>query len=266
MRCRSDQQKRQQRPRRRNQRGAHQRRSSCERRVLYIERAAPEPEDRGDGDIARRFLEVETLEQVEDAERYQQRHRESKRPQATPVQVIGADKEHRGDRDRQCVEDAQLLDGFDLQEEMAAPGDVRCQRRDKVDGRDRCCRKRNDQRQRVGATEGAKRKRKPVKAEPPGSSVAPARGQVTPVLDDQPDRDDDRQCGREAVVDESEQRTGEQREQDEQTEMPVVPAQAKKEHARTEPVPLDPKHHAAQAQPDGPDARRDLFSATACPA
>src|SRR5919108_2073442 len=65
--------------------------------------------------------------------------------------------------------------------------------------------------------------------------------EIAPVLGDQPQPCHRHQRGREAVVDKPGQRPQPEREQQQQAEVPVVPARPEKVHARPELMPFDPK-------------------------
>src|SRR5919201_6996854 len=139
------------------------------------------------------------------------------------------------------MKDPQLLHALDMQQQMPAPANVRRQCREKINGRDRRRRERGQQRQRIGLAKRTQRMRPSMKTESPGRGVPSMRGEVTPVLGDQPQAGEGGKCGGEAVVDKPRQRPDRKRDQNQQTQMPVVPASAEEVHPRAERMTLDPK-------------------------
>jgi hypothetical protein len=86
-----------------------------------------------------------------------------------------------------------------------------------------------------------------VQPEPPGGRVAAAREDVAPVLGDQPDAGGGgKQAGQRVVV-EAERDPEREQEDDQEAEVPFVPAQAEEVDPRAERVPLD-----TQAKPSAP--------------
>jgi hypothetical protein len=174
--------------------------------VFDVERTGSPDQEPGDGEVAEGLLEVETLQQVEERACEQECDRQLQGAAATAIQVVGADQEQRSDRYGKRVKDAQLTHRFDVREHMAAPAHVGCHRRDEIGRGDRCGGERDQRRKRVGAAERAQGMRVPVKTEPPGGRIALVAGQVTPVLRDQPQRDEHDQQSGEAVVNDAEER------------------------------------------------------------
>jgi hypothetical protein len=80
-----------------------------------------------------------------------------------------------------------------------------------------------------------------VQAEPPGGGVAAVRGEIAPVLRDQPDPDYHDERSGEAVVHQPDECADRERGQHEHAEVPVMPAAPEEKDARTELVLLDPK-------------------------
>src|SRR6266516_2114120 len=154
-----NEQEREEQPRRSDEGRAQERRASVERFVVDVERSTAEPEDRRDGEIAGRFLEVEPFEEVECCEGQQKKNGQLKCTKVTAIEVVRTDKEHDRDRDRQRVKDAQFLNRFDLQQQMPAPAHVRRQRREQIDECNRRCSDRNKQRERVCAPKATQRQR-----------------------------------------------------------------------------------------------------------
>src|SRR2546421_8513285 len=122
-----------------------------------VERSPSEPEDRRDGEVARRLLEVESFEEVEDPERDEQGDCEVERTQTTLVEVIGADQQDDRDRDCEGMKDVELVNGLDVQQEATTPAHVRRQRREKIDHGDRGSRAGDEEGERVGTPKRAQR-------------------------------------------------------------------------------------------------------------
>src|SRR5207253_9533560 len=93
--------------------------------------------------------------------------------------------------------------------------------------------------ERIGATEGPERIRPAVEAELPRGGVAARRDQVMPVLGDEPDTGESRECPREVVLDAAEEGACRKREQDRGAEVPLVEAKSGQVQTGTERVPLD---------------------------
>jgi len=118
----------------------------------------------------------------------------------TAIEVVRTDEEHDRDRNRQSVKDAQLLNRFDLQQQMPAPTHVRRQRREQIDERDRRCTDGSEERERVCTPEATQREWVAMKSQPPRSGVTASRCEITPVLRDQPQPGGCRETRRERVV------------------------------------------------------------------
>ncbi len=230
-----DERERQEQSCERHERRSPERRAPSDRLVLDVEGASSPPEDTGDGEVADRLFDGRASQEVEDAERDEERDRKLERAAAPAKEVVGADQEHDGDRDREGVEDPQLLDGVRVREQVAAgrQGGVELGDGNRRAG-ERC-----DQRQGIGAAEGPQRVRMTVQAEAPGRGVPAARGQVAPVLRDQPQTGKrDEQHGQ-APVHEPRQHSDRERPEHEHSEVPVVPAHAEEVHPGPERVLLD---------------------------
>src|SRR5205807_11413 len=114
-----------------------------------------------------RFLEVETLEEVERCEREQQKESQLKRAKAPAVEIVGTDEQHDRDRNRQGMKETQLLYRLDLQQQVPAPARVRRQGREQIDQRDRRRSHGDQQRERVRTPKAAQREWGTMQSQPP---------------------------------------------------------------------------------------------------
>ena len=119
---------------------------------------------------------------------------------------------------------------FDLQQQVAAPGHVRRQRRADVDDAGDQRRRRREAGEAVAAAHVAKRCDARVQKRAPGGRVAARGEEVVPVLDDEPARDE-REQRQARVLDDSGQpkRTGEGHDCDAQ--LPLVDTPSEHAHA-----------------------------------
>ena len=159
------------------------------------------------------------------------------------AEVEGDDDERDARRHCQGVEDGHGLHRLELEEQVVAPGDRRCQRRGEVDEADGECDRGREARQSFPPADRTERRRPPVQTDPPGGSIAPRGGHdVLPVLRHQPDPEragegwDERQSPR---VD-GETRADER--EDAEPEMPFVDPPPEHEDARAEPMAVKANH------------------------
>ncbi len=112
--------------------------AQANRIVPDVERVAAPPEQRGDRPRQERLLDVEPLEQVECAEQEQEDECRLQRPLATAREVEGGHDQRRAGGKCKRVEDGHGLHRFEVEQQVAAPADVRRQRRADIDdARDR---------------------------------------------------------------------------------------------------------------------------------
>jgi hypothetical protein len=156
--------------------------------VPDIEGAAAEPEHSAGDEREEGLLEVEALEQVERAEGEQQAECDPPRTVAPAPEVEGADDQGDARRDGDRVEERHELDRLDLEEQMAAPGDVRGQRGREVHRADGQRRRSGDRGEALEPAALSQRGRHAVDPEAPAGGVAEAGEEVAPVLGDEPGR------------------------------------------------------------------------------
>jgi hypothetical protein len=116
---------------------APERGAQAERRLPHAERVARPPQEPGRAKRQRRLLEVEALEEVDDAEAEQQGERDVAGAPPPPLQVDGRDDQRRRRGNGERVEERQGADGLRGEQEVAAPADVGRQGRAEVDDPDR---------------------------------------------------------------------------------------------------------------------------------
>ncbi len=134
-------------PVKRQQRHPPERRAQRHRLVAHAERRTTGQQDKRRPPGDRRLLEVEALQQVEQAEGQHQTDRHLPRP-AAALEQVGSDQQQREPgRERERMEQPDRLDRLDLEEHVAAPADVRSQRRADVDDPDKCRRECSQTRQ-----------------------------------------------------------------------------------------------------------------------
>src|SRR5439155_19541635 len=97
---------------------------------------ASPPQQAGESDVESRLLGVQTLEDVQDGEREQDREGELPRPAAPPAEIERGYEQPCARRQGQRVEERHSLDRLEPEEQVPAPADVRRQRRDEIDGGD----------------------------------------------------------------------------------------------------------------------------------
>ena len=100
------------------------------------EGAAPPPQQRRRRPAQDRLLEVETLEQRDDAERDRQAERELPRTPPPRTEIEGDDDQRDAEWDGQSVEHRHDLHGLEPEQEVVPPRDVRRQRRGEVEQAD----------------------------------------------------------------------------------------------------------------------------------
>ena len=244
-----DHEEREQEPGEKDERRPEKGGTTSDRLMLDVERAPSPPENTGNCEITDRLDDIRTPQKIEDTETEQERDRNVDRSAAPAVKVVGADEEDGGNRNREGMEDTQLMNRRHLGEQPPTPANIWHDGRHEIDYCDRGSRERRDQRQRISAAEHPKRVRASMETETPRRRVPSTRGQVAPVLGDQPETGQRGDHRRKAVVHKPDQRANHERQQHDDTEMPVVPAQAQKVNPRPQRVLLDPEAPSAQSLP-----------------
>jgi hypothetical protein len=210
--------------------------------VTDAEGAASDPEHYCGGDAARRRLEIEAFQQVEQRQAGEQHEREPERALPAPPEVRSRDEEQHRGRHGGRVGEPQRFEGLDVEQQVVSPGDVRLDRGREVDEAGERRDHRGELRERVGAAHGPQRVHRHVQPEPPGGGVAVRGKEVAPVFGDQPDADERGGCGSETGVDAVGERAHAQPEQQGDPKMPLVNAGAHDVDTGPESMSVDSEH------------------------
>ena len=194
------------------------------------------PEHRGQSPADDRFLDVETLEEVQEAEDAEQRERDRQGPAATARELPRGAEEGKPGGQGQRMGQRHLVDGGDGQEGAQPRRHRGGQRRGDVDQPDEGGRAGGEQGDALIRRCGGQ-VRGPVQPGPPHGRVARGRVQIAPVLDHQPRSGREQRGDRDGA--QSRQRQYAAGEQRGDPDMAFVQPPAEHEQPRAERVALD---------------------------
>ena len=160
--------------------------TGAKRLVLNVEGLPAVPERGRQARRERCLFDVETLEDVYDREENEHDDRDLQGPPAAAVERGRGETEHDAGGDRNGMEDRQRRDRLEPEQQMTAPADVRRHGRDGVHGRDDECPCSRDQREVEPPPESRSGMEMAAEAAM-DLGVAPAREEIPPVLDHEPD-------------------------------------------------------------------------------